>query len=260
MTALLGGKGPMVRRYESGEVKPPEWAVVDTMLKAYEASASDHAETKRLWNEVDKGPRSARLPTGTKGAYRKLVNAEREAVREREMGSQALPGLLQTRNYMHALMTAGHRLRGEKERPESLVKARETRQTRLTADRDPLRLEALVDEAVLRREVGGPAVLREQLAHLLVVAEWPNIDLRAIPFESGAYGSMSGACLIIDFPEPNPSSAVYLEHPGGGSWLDTPEQVNPFTAMFDDVTTQALTPADTTDLIHEHMKRLSTRT
>jgi hypothetical protein len=100
-------------------------------------------------------------------------------------------------------------------------------------------------------------VLREQMAHLLVVAEWPNIDLRVVPFEVGAYGTMNGSCLIVDYPEPDAMSGVYLEYPAGGAWVDNRDDVQRFTSMFDDVVDLALSPADTTNLIHEHMKRLS---
>lgn len=257
VTVALKGKGPMVRRYESGEVKPA-WGTVLTMLGLFGASVEEKAEAEQLWEEVNEEPPSVRLPTGANRAYRKLVNAEREAVRERVLGSPTLPGLLQTEKYIRALIAAGHHLQGSKERPESLIKARRTRQERLTDELDPLRLEALIDEAVLRREVGGPAVLREQLAYLLVVAERPNVDLRVVPYEVGAYGSMSGSCLIIDYPEPEATSGVYLEYPAGGAWVDNREDVERFTSMFDDVVGLALSPADTTNLIHEYMKRLST--
>jgi Domain of unknown function (DUF5753) len=119
-----------------------------------------------------------------------------------------------------------------------------------------LTLVALVDESVIRRKVGGAAVSRQQLAHLLVVAEQPNVTLRLVPFGVGAYGSMSGSCVIIDYPEPEPSSSVYLEYPAGGSWVDNPEDVERFASMFDDVTELALTPAETTDLIHEQIRAL----
>jgi hypothetical protein len=258
VTAQLKGKGPMVRRYETGEVKPA-WGTVLTMLGLYDATAEQKTEAERLWEEVNEEPKSVRLPTGANSAYRKLVNAEREATRERAIAPYVLPGLLQTKNYMSALIDAGHHLQEPKTRPASLIKARRTRQDRLSDPLDPLRLDAVIDESVLHRKVGGPAVLREQLAHLLVAAEFPNVDLRIVPFEVGAYGSMSGSCVIIDYPEPEATSGVYLEYPAGGAWVDDQDDVPRFTSMFDDVVQLALGPADTVNLIHERMKQLSER-
>ena len=258
VTLELKGKGPMVSRYESGEAKPA-WGTVLTMLALYGASDEQRALASRLWDEVNEEPQSVRLPTGAHSGFRKLVNAEREAVRERIISPYVLPGLLQIEPYVRALLAAGHRLEKYKTRPASLVDARLRRQERLDDELDSLGLVALIDESVIRRIVGGPDVLRQQLAHLLVVAERPNVTLRVVPFEAGAYGSMSGSCVIIDYPEPEPTSGVYLEYPAGGSWVDNPEDVQRFTSMFDDVTELAYTPADTTNLIHDRMKDLSKR-
>jgi transcriptional regulator with XRE-family HTH domain len=255
VTLELKGKGPMVSRYESGEAKPA-WGTVLTMLALYGASDEQRALASRLWDEVNEEPQSVRLPTGAHSGFRKLVNAEREATRERVVASSVMPSLLQTKPYIEALLAAGHRLQKHKTRPESLIDVRLRRQERLDDDMDPLALVALIDEAAIRRIVGGPDVLRQQLAHLLVVAERPNVTLRVVPFEAGAYGTMNGSCVIIDYPEPEPTSGVYLEYPAGGSWVDNPEDVQRFTSMFDDVTELAYTPADTTNLIHEQIRAL----
>lgn len=255
VTAALKGKGPMVRRYEIGEVQPP-WGTVLTMLTLYGGTAEHKAEAERLWDEVNEEPRSVRLPTGANRAFRKLVNAEREATRARILAPLVLPALLQTKAYIRALMASGHRLLETKALPESMFKARQKRQERLTDHLEPLRLEALIDESVLWRRTGGSAVLREQLAHLLVVAEYPNVDLRVVPFEVGAYGSMNGSCVIIDYPEPDSMSGVYLEYPAGGSWVDNRDDVHRFTSMFDDIVQLALEPVDTTNLIHQQIRTL----
>ena len=234
VTLELKGKGPMVSRYETGEAKP-SWGTVLTMLAIYQVTDEQKALASQLWDEVNEEPRSVRLPTGANSAYRKLINAEREATTERIISPYVLPGLLQIDPYIRALVGAGHRLQKHRPRPGSLVDARLKRQERLSDDLDPLTLVALVDESAIRRTIGGAAVSRQQLAHLLVVAERPNITLRIIPFEVGAYGTMNGSCLVIDYPEPDPSSAVYLEYPAGGSWVDNPEDVQRFNSMFDEV-------------------------
>jgi transcriptional regulator with XRE-family HTH domain len=245
-----------ITRTETGEVKPL-WATVLTLLNRYGATTEQIAEAERRWEDADQEPPSVRLPTGAHRAYRKLVNAEREATRERVIASYVLPSLLQTEPYVRALLAAGHRLQDPKTRQDSLIDVRLKRQQRLRDDLDPLTLHALIDESVLHREVGGRPVLHQQLAHLLVVAELPNVTIQVIPFGAGAYGSMSGSCVIVDYPEPDPTSGVYLEYPAGGAWVDNDNDVHRFTTMFNDVVDLAYTPADTTNHIHDRMKQLA---
>lgn len=244
-----------VNRYEAGAVVP-NWGTVRTLLSFYGASAGEVDQAARLWEEANQEPSSVRLPAAVPGAFRKLVNAEREAVRERELAPCVIPGLLQTRRYAQALEDAAHRFYNPKTRQANVIAARMNRQKPLDGP-DPLVLHALIDEAAFRRQVGGPDVLREQLAQLLVLAERPNITLQAIPVEAGAYGTMNGSCIIVDYPEPDATPGVYLEYPAGGAWVDNHDDVHRFTTMFHDTTTLAHTPAQTTNLIHHQIRALA---
>jgi transcriptional regulator with XRE-family HTH domain len=243
-----------ISRYETGAVKPV-WGTVRVLLDRYKANPDQRDEAERLWEEANEEPPSVRLPTGTHRAFRKLVNTEREAVRERVLSPYVLPALLQTERYASALLAAGHRLHGSKIRPESVVHTRLRRQQLLDGP-DPLVLHALIDEAVIRREIGGPDVHREQLAHLLVAGERPDITLQIVPFTAGGYSTMNGSCTIVDYDEPDATSGVYLEYPAGGAWVDNEDDVTRFTTMFDDITRLAHTPADSADLIHEQIRAL----
>jgi hypothetical protein len=198
------------------------------------------------------------LTAGASRAFRKLVNAEREAVRERVLAPLVVPGLLQTQRYAQALVEAGRALRKPNTRPDSVVATRMNRQKPLDGP-EPMALHALIDEAVIRREIGGPQVLGEQLEHLLDVVKRPNITVQVIPFGAGGYGAMAGSCVIVDYPEPETTPGVYVEYPAGGAWVDNQDDVTRFTTMFDEVTRLAHTPADTTNLIHGQIKALKTR-
>jgi hypothetical protein len=123
---------------------------------------------------------------------------------------------------------------------------------------DPMLLHALIDEAAIRREIGGPDVFREQLEHLLTVADRPNITLQVVPFIAGGYGTMNGSFIIVDYPEPDDVPGVYLEYPAGGAWVDDEKDVQRFTTTFDQATAQALSPADTTKLIRGQLEALTT--
>jgi transcriptional regulator with XRE-family HTH domain len=248
-----------VRRYEAGDVAVPGWGDLQTLMVLYGAKPAEFNEGARLWRAVDNEPRSVRLPAGAPPEYHELVTAEqRAAVRERELAPSVIPGLLQTKGYAQALIEAGHRLHKPKSRRASVVEARMKRQECLTRP-DPLVLHALIDEAAIRRQVGGPDVSREQLAHLVVAAEKPHVTVQVIPFGVGAYGTMNGSCIILDYPDAAAIPEVYLEYPAGGDWVDNVEDVKRFTTMFDDVSELALSPADTTDLILHQIRALKTR-
>lgn len=247
-----------MNRYEAGEVLP-NWGTVRTLLAFYGASSADEDQASRLWEDARVEPRSVRLPAAVPKAFRKLVNAEqREAVRERELAPNVVPGLLQTERYARALVDAAHMFYDLTTRQDTVIAARMKRQKPLEGP-DPLALHALLDEAAIQREVGGPVVLREQLAHLLVVAERPNITLQVIPFGAGGYGTMNGSVIIVDYPDPDETPGVYLEYPAGGAWVENPDDVKRFTTMFDDVAALALPPNETTDLIHHQLRALKNR-
>lgn len=245
----LKTKRPTVSRYETGAVLPV-WSTVHMLLAFYNATEDDLSQAARLYDDAKDEPQSVRLTAGASKAFRKLVNAEREAVRERQLAPFVIPGLLQTKRYAQALIEAGRALHDPEMRPDSAVASRMERQKPLDGP-DPMVLHALIDEAAIRREIGGPEVLREQLDHLLAVAKRPNITLQVIPYTAGGYGTMNGSFTIVDYPEPDTVPAVYLEYPAGGAWVDNEADVQRFITTFDQAATRALSPAGTIGLIHQ---------
>jgi transcriptional regulator with XRE-family HTH domain len=244
-----------VSRYESGHVLPV-WATVRTLMVFYKASVEDENRGAELWEQAREEPTPVRLPAGTPKGFRRLVNAEREAKTERELAPCTIPGLLQTEPYARALVAAAHRFRDPASRLDSVVTTRFARQELLEGP-DALALHAVIDEAAISRKIGDAPVMREQLAHLLAVGEQPNITIQVLEFDVGAYGTMSGSCIIIGYPEPEETPGVYLEYPAGGAWVDDEEDVSRFTTMFDDVSAQALSPAETSQLIRRRMRALA---
>jgi transcriptional regulator with XRE-family HTH domain len=240
---------PTVTRYETGELLPG-WPTVHMLLSFYGATAEDLDRAARLYEDAKDELRSVRLTAGASKAFRKLVNAEREAVRERRLAPLVVPGLLQTKRYAQALIEAGHALHNPDMRPDSVIATRMERQKPLEGP-DPMVLHALIDEAVIHREIGGPEILGEQLDHLLELAKRPNITLQVIPYTAGGYGTMNGSFIIVDYPESGITPGVYLEYPAGGAWVDNEHDVHRFTPTFGEVSALALSPADTTDLIQQ---------
>jgi transcriptional regulator with XRE-family HTH domain len=246
---------PTVSRYETGEALPV-WSTVHMLLSFCDATEEEVAEAARLHEDAKDEPRSVRLPAGAPKAYRKLVNAERDAARERVLAPYVIPGLLQTRRYAQALEEAAHVFYKPDMRPDGVIAARMNRQKPLEGP-DPIELHLLLDEAVIYREIGGPEVLREQLEHLLDLAERPNITLQVIPYMVGGYGTMNGSFIIVDYPEEDTVPGIYLEYPAGGEWVDNADDVQRFTTTFDQTAARALSPADTTHLIQQQLETLA---
>ncbi|WP_243741353.1 helix-turn-helix transcriptional regulator [Streptomyces sp. 8K308] len=175
-----------------------------------------------------------------------LVSFEDMAAYERIVANTVIPGLLQTRAYATAVLR-GQGVDGEA--LEHQVDARMRRQERLTKG---LSLWAILDEALLRRLVGDEQVMAEQIAHLQEAARQPSIDIQVLPFRSGP-PAVPGQFLILgreDERDPrNTMAVVYLELPRRGVYLDDPEDVTAYKAMFDRLRAQADGPAQTTTLL-----------
>jgi transcriptional regulator with XRE-family HTH domain len=242
-----------VNRYESGHVLPV-WSSTVNLLRLYNASDEDIVKAAGLWEEAKDQPKPVRLPAGTPPSFRRLVNAEREAEWIKTIEPYLIPGLLQTEQYARALVAAAHRFNDPSTKVEGVIATRLSRQQTLVGQH-PLRLHAIIDEAVIGRNVGGSSVMREQLTHLLSLGERPTITIQVMSLSAGAYGTMSGACTIVGYPG-GQESGVYLEYPAGGAWVDDAEDVQRFTAMFEDATDAALAWADTADLIYRQIRAM----
>lgn len=171
---------------------------------------------------------------------RTYIELEVAAASISEFGGLLLPGLLQTREYARAVLSALRPQRSEDKR-EASVELRLTRQALLKED-DPPSYWAIIDEAALRRRVGGHKVMSEQIKHLIEVATFSNVTLQVLPFTKGEHAGMSGNFTIIKFPEENHQDVVYLEHYAGDLYLDDPADVALHAQAFDYLRAEALAP------------------
>ncbi|MFI1186881.1 Scr1 family TA system antitoxin-like transcriptional regulator [Streptomyces californicus] len=163
----------------------------------------------------------------------------------RQYSSHAVPGLLQTSEYARVLLSMGHSLR-DAEHLEERVAARLDRQVRLTGPDRP-ELWVVLDEAVLRRPVGGAAVMRGQLEKLLRMAEEPNITVQVLPFDQGAHGALAGSLSVLVMPDG--SEIAYTEGAHHGQLTEEPEEVVQFVLTYHHLTAMALPPLMSLDLI-----------
>ncbi|MCZ4095681.1 MULTISPECIES: helix-turn-helix domain-containing protein [unclassified Streptomyces] len=132
------------------------------------------------------------------GKYRPYMELEAEAVKIEQYAAQAVPGLLQTEEYARALLECDRE--ATEERIEELVAARMSRQELLRLDPPPHSW-TILDEAVLRRTIGGCAVMQEQLAALLPLVDSPTTTIQVLPFSHGAHALLGGSLTLLTLPE-----------------------------------------------------------
>jgi hypothetical protein len=154
---------------------------------------------------------------------------------------------LQTEDYARAALQRGS-LTATKDEIQHLVEARMGRQAVLTRD-PPLRLWAIVDEAVLHRPVGGRDIMRDQLEHLVEAAELSHVTLQALPYDVGGHPGMAGSFVILQFTDALAGDVVYLESMAGGLFLEAETDVARFTAVFEHLSALALPPEASVQLI-----------
>lgn len=184
------------------------------------------------------------LPSG----FDTYAGMEAAAASVRAYQAQLVHGLLQTEDYAKAVLRA---LRPEdtRESVEKLVQFRLARQAQLTRAENPLRLWVIFEEEVLRRPVGGLAVMQAQLQHLLEVAEEPGITVQVLPTVRGAHAGLDGSFSLFEFPEPGDLDVAYVGGQAGTVFVEKIEDVKRFATRFDHLRAAALDMGDSAELI-----------
>jgi transcriptional regulator with XRE-family HTH domain len=169
-----------------------------------------------------------------------FVGLEQEASSMRAWEPLVLPGLLQTEAYMRALMRSGRSTD-----PERVIDRRVTlrlkRQGRLRGA-GTLKLSAIVDEAVVRRTIGGPAVMEQQLRALIDAAQLPNVTLQILAFGAGEHPFLGGPAALLEFRESTHPDVVYLEGLAGDLYEEQPLEVGRYRDEFERLSAMALDP------------------
>jgi len=110
---------------------------------------------------------------------------------------------------------------------------------------NPPSLSVVLDEALLRRPIGGPAAMRAQLRHLIEMSQRPNVTLQLIPFQAGGHAAAGGAFSLLRFAESDMSDVVFLEQLNSAQYLDKPDVVDGYLAVMEQLCSGAMTPAAT---------------
>ena len=187
--------------------------------------------------------------------YRDFISLETGASRARSMENSVVPGLLQTHAYAEALtrdvmpQLGGRAL-------DALVNVRVARQAVLHQD-PPLELWAVLDEAVLRRSVGGPEVMAGQLHRLEQAAELPQVRLQVLPFTAGGHMGVTGSFVIFSFPSTSDLDVVVVDHLTSSLYVDRKEDIEAYGAAFDRLCDRALPREESAAMIAEIRADLS---
>lgn len=181
--------------------------------------------------------------------YRGFIEEEERAKTIHTYEQVFPPGLLQTQAFARELL-AGVRMAHDNH-VDTQVEARMRRQEILRRD-DPPRLRAVVDEAALRRTIGGPDVMRDQLKHLLEMGQMRHITIQVIPFTAGAHAAMNGQMTIFDRLDGQP--VLYYEGPTGGHVVSDVGVVSDAVDRMDVLRAQALSPDDSAEMIRQVME------
>lgn len=177
-----------------------------------------------------------------------FVGLEEAATATKNFQSTAVPGLLQLPDYARA-MYKSNVPEMSAERIDQLIQVRLTRQRSL-AKEPPLQLSSILDEAVLRRLVGGYRVMRDQVRHLANAAQRPNVTIQIIPFSAGAHPAMESTFDILEFGGITPS-VVYVEGLAGNMYLERLPDLQRYEQVFDHLRRMALNPQDSIELLAE---------
>ena len=238
-----------ISRLETGRVKlkPRDvtdlltlYGVTDESVRAKFQSLVKQSNTPDWWSKY-----SDVLP----GWFEMYLGLETVASTIRSFEIQFVHGLFQTEDYARTVTRLGRKTAPADE-IEARVRLRLSRQA-LHARQKPPRIWSVMDEAVLRRPVGGAAVMRGQLRHLLEAAKMPHVTLQVIPFSRGRHAAESGSFTVLRFEERDLPDVVYLEQLTGAIYLDQRSDVEQYLEVVDELSGEALTPAATTRFIEQ---------
>ncbi|TDC93721.1 XRE family transcriptional regulator [Saccharopolyspora aridisoli] len=224
-------------RKETGEVATSVHEVRSMMdlYDAYDPGLVDLARSARAkpwWHAYGIGDR---------GYY--TLEEEADSVREWQLG--VVPGMFQTDEYARELFVGGDSVLPE--RIAAVTAARMRRKDRLS----DMTFEAIIEESVLRRPIGGAGVMRRQLRQLEELAQLDTVTIRVLPTGSGISFGLEGSFVLLSYPDPDDSDVLYLEHASGSTHIENPVSVQRATLTFERLRAAALSCADSLARIRE---------
>jgi transcriptional regulator with XRE-family HTH domain len=242
----LGWSRATVSRLETGQTRPRD---VAELLDLYGVTSPDRDALLTLSREARQMGWWTAYVDVFNGTY---VGLEDESSDIRTFDAQLVHGLLQTEPYMRAVIEAGRMLPSTQE-VERRITARKQRQALL--DRaDAPHLHVILDEAAIRRPIGGESVMRDQLTALVTAADRPNVTLQVVPYSRGAHAGLDGRFTILSFADAADPDIAYVEGTMGDVYVESAEAITQHRNRFERIVNEALPPAQSVRLLVEAAK------
>ncbi|MCA1189388.1 MULTISPECIES: helix-turn-helix transcriptional regulator [unclassified Saccharopolyspora] len=249
----LGCTQAKIGRFETAK-RSPSIGDVSALLDFYAVNGAEREQLINLARDARKRGWWHSYSDVLPEWYETYVGLEAEASSMHTWESEAIPGLLQTAEYAYAI-TKSTLIRADEPEISRRVELRMQRQDRITGSQ-PLDLWAVIGETALRRGVGGSAVLRRQLEHLLALAELPNVTLQVMPLDAGAHPAQAGPFVILRYSNHVDPDVVYLETHVGGLYLERDNELSKYVTMMDHLRAHAIDPEGSIQVIHERIGEL----
>ncbi|MEU0700823.1 helix-turn-helix domain-containing protein [Streptomyces bacillaris] len=253
----IGGDKPKISRQENGrqgvskleiEALLELYRVSDDRLRTALTTLAREGRRKGWWAQY-----SDILPAG----FQEGLSIESDAVRILAFQSMLVPGLLQTAEYATEVIRCADK-DAPQEKRASYVEVRKARQEIFTRDNPPQYL-CLLDEAALRREVGGPAVMSAQLEKILEVNRPPKLTIQVVPFSQGWHAGADGSFNIYSYPDPMDLDVVTLEYLDGALYLEEDKSVSHYQLAFDELRACALSTRQSMELVSSVQRQFTKR-
>jgi hypothetical protein len=250
----IRASGSKISRMELGRVSFKERDVTD-LLEFY--GVTDQREIEKLvqlTREANATPWYQKFQDVVPDWFHVFVGLEEAAQLIRVYEVQFVPGLLQTEDYARATIQMG--APGlDSDEVERRVQLRMGRQKLLNRDNPP-RLWVIVDEAALRRPMGGREVHVKQIERLMDVVGEPNITLQIMPFRYGGHAAEGGAFMLMRFPETDLPDIVYMEYLTGAHYIDKAEEVERYAAVMERLSVAGTSPDRTREILAGMLKEI----
>lgn len=217
--------------------------LVLAMSKAYKMDQTLTEYLVELARRAGKRGWWAPYSGSTATTFQDYLSLEEDAVGIRTYEPELIPALLQTEAYAAEVtrrMWTSNSPAGSV--IDQRVDLRMQRQTAAFQRGTALHVDAVIHESALRRVVGNPELMTDQVNHLIEVAQWNNIELRILPSGSGAHAGMQGAFVILDFPETIDPPVIYVEYLTGSLYLEEAIEIDAYRLAYDKLREQALDP------------------
>lgn len=183
--------------------------------------------------------------------FEEYLGLEEAAAQIGTYEAQFIPGLLQTEYYASAVIMLQYSHPKEISRRVNLRVARQA----ILSGPNPVSLWAVIDEAALRRPIGGPRAMRAQLNHLIEVSQQPNVTIQVMPFAAGGHAAAGGSFSVLQFAEDELPDLVYIEQLTSAQYLVKQDAVDSYLQVLDRLRSEAATPADSLKILQSTLRR-----